>query len=83
MTTIIEQFILEKVSKIIQVHEPNVCPVLETPISELAIDSLRLLELVYELEEELDIVLDDYALVAMETLSDLTEVVQETLKSAA
>jgi len=83
VATIIEQFILEKVSKVTQAHEPSLSPALETPINELAIDSLRLLELVYELEEELDIVLDDCVLVTMETLNDLSEVVKQTLRSTA
>ena len=44
---------------------------------------ITLTPMVYELEEELDVELDDYELAALETLGDLITMVLQALKAAA
>jgi acyl carrier protein len=83
VTTPIAQIIFLKISTHIEGGGSNFCLTLESAISELPIDSLHLFELVYELEEELDVELDDYELAALETLGDLITMVQQALKAAA
>lgn len=63
----------------------NVVPVVDgcTQLSELELDSLALMEVVYELEEELGLVLDPADLSGLDTVAELIAVVNRARKNAA
>lgn len=51
----------------------------ETNLKELGIDSLKLMNLIFKVEEELNITIDDNKLIHIKTLKDLEETLLETL----
>lgn len=50
---------------------------LDTPISELRIDSLKMIQIVFELETRFDIEMEEHRLFQVESLADLLTLVQE------
>lgn len=51
----------------------------KTNLKELGIDSLKLMNLVFKIEEELGVVIEDHKLVLIKTLEDLENTLAETL----
>lgn len=51
---------------------------LDTPIADLRVDSLNMIQIVYEIEMQFDIEIQEHYLFQLETVADLLALVQET-----
>lgn len=76
----IEKSIFQKFKENLIQENPHIEIGRETVIRDLAMDSLTIFELIYELEEQFDITLDDYELNSMDTVGDVATLVQQALK---
>jgi len=83
MTTDIAAAVINKLTTYCE--QNNIVLVIDTTtsVSQLELDSLAFMEIVYELEEELAIVLDSADLGEMKTVADLIAVINRARKSAA
>lgn len=56
---------------------------LDTPLRSLRMDSLRMVQIVYELEVALDIEMEEHRLFQLESVGDLAVLAGEAVRSAA
>jgi len=75
MTKEVEDLILDKIRSRYSETKTGYSISPATMLRDLELDSLSLLELVYELEEHYHIVVDDEHLLSLKTVADLTQMV--------
>lgn len=81
MTKEVEELILDKIRcRYSESKQQNVI-LAETMLGDLELDSLSLLELVYELEEHYRIVVDDEQLLSLKTVADIARMVCAAMNS--
>jgi len=56
---------------------------LETPLADLRVDSLNMIQIVYEIEMQFDIEIQEHYLFQLDTVADLLALVQQTRESVA
>ena len=77
----IEKTIFGKFNENLAQENPGIEITRETAIGDLAMDSLAIFELIYELEDQFHVTLDDYELSSMDTVGDVIMLVQQAHKA--
>ncbi|MEX2130942.1 MAG: phosphopantetheine-binding protein [Pseudohongiellaceae bacterium] len=81
MTKEVEELILDKIRCRYSDNQQTNPLTAETMLRDLALDSLSLLELIYELEEHYHIIVDDEQLLNLKTVADIGRMVCAAMKS--
>lgn len=83
MTTEVTNRIINKLAAYCEKHRVVVVVNERTPIQELELDSLALMEVVYELEEEFGVTLESSSLASLHHVSDLAAAIHRSRKTVA
>ena len=83
MTTEVTNRIINKLAAYCEQHHIVVVVTERTPIADLQLDSLALMEVLYELEEEFEVTLETSSLASLHHVSDLVAAIHRSRKTAA
>src|SRR5690606_22982801 len=73
LRSVIEDKVLEVAKK--ACPDRSLCPTVDTRFSELSVDSLKLIEMIYELECHFCVVADEELLAELESLGDVVSMI--------
>lgn len=77
----IEQTVLSMVQAACIAAESEVEASLQTPLGQLGVDSLKLIEIVYHLESQYSVEADEELLAEMKTVGDIAQLFHEAVSS--